>query len=87
MDVCPAIVDNLADMLLKDEVPYNVKAQISLALLDRAGLTPPKGNVTVNVNTLISDRARELLAQRTAESLPPLVQNINIIEERQEELT
>jgi len=66
-------VDNLAEMLFNEDVSPQVKTQISLALLDRAGLQPPKGNITVNVNTLISDRARELLAERTGTPVPPLV--------------
>ena len=64
-----------------------MKTQISLALLDRAGLQPPKGGVTVNVNTLISDRARELLSSRIAETPALPIQNIDIIDKRQVELT
>lgn len=38
VQICPAIVDNLAEMLFNDDVSPQVKTQISLALLDRAGL-------------------------------------------------
>ena len=52
--------------------------------MDRAGLQPPKGQVNINVNTLISDRARELLANRQGvpvATIPPVLSEVNIIEE------
>ena len=70
--------------------PDTVKAQLSIAVLDRAGLQPPKGSVNINVNTLISDRARELLAQRQGmpvASVPPVLTDINIMEEKQGDFT
>ena len=63
---------------------------MTIALMDRAGLQPPKGAVNINVNTLISDRARELLANRQSvpvAAIPPVLTEVNIIEEKQGDLT
>ena len=34
----PALLDNAVEMVHKDDVPYNVKSQLTIALMDRAGL-------------------------------------------------
>ena len=86
----PAIIQNMINLIHNDATPDTVKAQLSIAVLDRAGLQPPKGSVNINVNTLISDRARELLAQRQGmpvSSVPPVLTDINIMEEKQGDLT
>ena len=83
----PSVIDNMIELIHSEDTPSSTKAQLTIALLDRAGLQPPKGQVNINVNTLISDRARELLAQRQGAPVPPVLQNINIVEDLQGELT
>lgn len=61
----PNIIDGLLEMYGNDTVPPNVRANIGLSLLDRAGLNTPKtAPIQVNINTTISERARELLSKR-----------------------
>ena len=58
----------LQGMLANDSTPAKVRANIAQDLLDRAGLSAPKTPaIQVNINTSISDRARELLAVRLSE--------------------
>lgn len=83
----PSVIDNMIELIHSEDTPSSTKAQLTIALLDRAGLQPPKGQVNINVNTLISDRARELLGQRVGQPIPPVVQSVNIIEEKQEDFT
>ena len=80
----PSVIDNMIELIHADDTPSSTKAQLTIALLDRAGLQPPKGQVNINVNTLISDRARELLAQRTGQPVPPVLTTTTI---KQEDLT
>ena len=84
IDSLPAVIDNMIEMIHSDNIPPATKAQLTIALMDRAGLQPPKGQVNINVNTLISDRARELLANRQGipvAAIPPVLSDVNIIEE------
>lgn len=83
----PSVIDNMIELIHSEDTPSSTKAQLTIALLDRAGLQPPKGQVNINVNTLISDRARELLGQRVGQPIQPVVQSVNIIEEKQEDFT
>ena len=80
--VLPQILDNLVEMQASDSVPFNVRATIGLQLLDRGGLTEPKApQVQVNINTSISDRAREILAQRVQDNQVPTIDTTAIIED------
>lgn len=84
IDSLPAVIDNMIEMIHSDNIPPATKAQLTIALMDRAGLQPPKGQVNINVNTLISDRARELLANRQGipvAAVPSVLSDVNIIEE------
>jgi hypothetical protein len=65
VSMSPNIVQELRGMMLDKDVSASVRANIGLNLLDRAGITTPKEPlVSVNINTVISDRAREILAKR-----------------------
>ena len=55
--------------------------------MDRAGLQPPKGAVNINVNTLISEEARRLLSEKVGQPIPPVLTEVSIKEEKQEDLT
>ena len=64
-DTAPLALVTLKKMMVNDDTPANVRANIAMDLLDRAGLTAPKEATTVvNVNTIISERAKSLLASR-----------------------
>lgn len=64
----PVIITELREIMQSPETSASVKANIGLNLLDRAGLQEPKQpTVQVNINTTISDRAREILAKRLTE--------------------
>jgi len=50
-------------MVYNEDTSEKVRATLINSLLDRAGIIPPKSNfLQINVNTEISDRAREILA-------------------------
>ena len=72
----PSVLGNLLEMQSDNNVPFSVRANIALQLLDKGGLSTPKEpQITVNINTSISDRARNLLAERLLE-----VEDAEIIE-------
>ena len=72
----PSVLGNLLEMQSDNNVPFSVRANIALQLLDKGGLSTPKEpQITVNINTSISDRARNLLAERLSE-----VEDAEIIE-------
>lgn len=72
--VAPAIVAGLVEMFNNSSTPPAVKASIGNGLLDRAGLKEPTENtVNININTEISDRARQLLANRLQNSTDTIV--------------
>lgn len=72
----PSVLENLLTMQSDNNVPFSVRANIALQLLDKGGLTTPKEpQITVNINTSISDRARNLLAERLSD-----VEDAEIIE-------
>ena len=56
------------EMFLDKSTPPQVRAAVGTGLLDRAGLEKPQNSqITVNINTEISDRARQILAERVGE--------------------
>ena len=56
------------EMFMDKSTPPQVRSAIGNGLLDRAGLEKPQNNqITVNINTEISDRARQILAERVGE--------------------
>jgi len=59
----PMLVDVALNMIGSEEVSDKVKSALIGSLLDRAGINAPKTAIQVNINTEISDRAREILAQ------------------------
>lgn len=77
----PSVIDNMIELIHSDDTPSSTKAQLTIALLDRAGLQPPKGQVNINVNTLISEQARRLLSERIGQPVPPIAQSVHIKQE------
>ena len=64
----PQVIQGLMEMFMDKSTPPQVRAAIGNGLLDRAGLEKPQNNqITVNINTEISDRARQILAERVGE--------------------
>lgn len=59
----PVLVDMALNMIMDENVGSGIKATLINSLLDRAGITTPKTAIQVNINTEISDRARQILAQ------------------------
>jgi len=59
----PVLVDMALNMIMDENVGHGIKATLINSLLDRAGITTPKTAIQVNINTEISDRARQILAQ------------------------
>lgn len=67
----PYLVEKALSMIGDDKVGDNVKASLINSLLDRGGITAPKSPlINVNINTEISDRARQLLAEKIQTGLP-----------------
>lgn len=59
----PALVEKALEMVYSDYTSDKVKTTLINSLLDRAGILAPQQNlVQININTEISDRAREILA-------------------------
>lgn len=66
----PYLVDVAIDLINEEKTSEKTKSYLIGQLLDRGGLVQPKQPaVQISINTEISDRARQLLAQS--------VQNIN----------
>ena len=66
----PAIFEGLMKMFGDEGTPANVRANIGLQLMDRAGLaTPKEPAMVVNINTSISERARQLVAKRVEQDI------------------
>ena len=60
----PFLLDKALQMINDSKTSEKVKSSLILGLLDRGGITIPKESpVTLNINTTISDRARQLLSE------------------------
>lgn len=67
----PYLIDKAISMVNDENVSDRTKSTLISSLLDRGGLVQPKAPaVQINLNTEISDRARQLLAQKV-ESVNP----------------
>ena len=70
----PYLIDKAISMVNDKNVSDKTKSTLISSLLDRGGLVQPKSPaVQINLNTEISDRARQLLAQ-TIEKPNPTVE-------------
>lgn len=59
----PLLVEKALEMVYNEDTSEKVRATLINSLLDRAGVIAPRENlVQININTEISDRAREILA-------------------------
>ena len=75
-DSLPFLVDKAINMINSEKTSEKVKAQLINSLMDKGGLITPKNpTVSININTEISDRARQLLAS----SLPTLTDGNPVI--------
>lgn len=73
----PHLVDLALDMVDDEDLSPKVRASLLDSLLDRAGVSQPKEPaVAITINTQISERARQILAERQkAQELPqPTIQ-------------
>ncbi len=60
----PYLLEKALQMIDDTKTSEKVKSNLILGLLDRGGITTPKeAPVTFNINTTISDRARQLLSE------------------------
>lgn len=67
----PYLIDKAISMVNDENVSDRTKSTLISSLLDRGGLVQPKTPaVQINLNTEISDRARQLLAQKVETANP-----------------
>ena len=65
----PFLLEKAVEMINDNKTSEKVKSTLILGLLDRGGIVAPKESpVQININTQISDRARELLSATLPET-------------------
>ena len=78
----PHLVNLAMELVNNEEVSVKVRASLIDSLLDRAGVTAPKAPaVSISINTEISDRARQILAERQAAAALPSSIDVEVEEE------
>lgn len=57
------LLDKAVELIQSDKTSEKVKSTLILGLMDRAGIIQKAPTVSININTEISDRARQILSQ------------------------